>query len=60
MGLIEIAVLCFLGAIGALIAWTQARRRPPRQAPPGWHSDLVGESTWRWWDGNQWTSQVAN
>ena len=28
-------------------------------AEPGWHPDPVGEASWRWWDGRDWTDDVA-
>ncbi len=27
-------------------------------APPGWYPDPSRTSTWRWWDGRQWTAQL--
>lgn len=30
---------------------------PP--SPPAWHPDPSGRFHYRWWDGNQWTSQVS-
>jgi hypothetical protein len=38
---------------------------PPRAhpgtpvSPPAWHPDPSGRFHWRWWDGSEWTSQVA-
>lgn len=29
-------------------------------APPDWHPDPLGRHEWRWWDGAQWTSAVAD
>lgn len=29
------------------------------KSPPGWHPDPGGRFHYRWWDGAQWTSQVA-
>ena len=60
LGCIEIAGLCVLGAVVALILRAQARRRPPGDSPPpAWHPDPLGESRWRWWDGRKWTSSVT-
>ena len=28
-------------------------------SPPAWHPDPSGRFEYRWWDGHQWTSQVA-
>jgi hypothetical protein len=28
-------------------------------SPPAWHPDPSGRFHYRWWDGNQWTSQVS-
>jgi hypothetical protein len=27
--------------------------------PATWRPDPIGEASWRWWDGNDWTGQVA-
>ncbi len=29
------------------------------QSPAGWHPDPSGRFHYRWWDGNEWTSQVS-
>jgi Scramblase/Protein of unknown function (DUF2510) len=29
-------------------------------APPGWHPDPFGRHEYRWWDGGQWSDQVAS
>jgi hypothetical protein len=31
----------------------------PTLSPPAWHPDPSGRFHYRWWDGNQWTSQVS-
>ncbi len=28
-------------------------------APPGWYPDPSGTTTWRWWDGYQWTAHIS-
>ncbi len=32
---------------------------PEPLSPPAWHPDPSGRYQYRWWDGTQWTSQVA-
>ena len=32
------------------------RRSIVADQPPGWYADPSGANTWRWWDGNAWTS----
>jgi uncharacterized protein YxjI len=32
----------------------------PGQTPAGWYPDPVGRHEYRWWDGYQWTDQVAS
>jgi Protein of unknown function (DUF2510) len=39
------------GNAGVQQEWTNS--------PPAWHPDPSGRFHWRWWDGTQWTSQVA-
>ncbi len=31
----------------------------PEVSPPAWHPDPSGRFQFRWWDGREWTSQVA-
>ena len=46
-----------LGVIGVIVA---AVARPPVSMPlPGWYPDPWGESSYRWFDGYQWTSYLS-
>lgn len=50
---------------GAPAAIPQAPQALPQaqaasQAPPGWNPDPVGRHEHRWWDGQRWTSAVAD
>jgi Protein of unknown function (DUF2510) len=38
----------------------QAQAQGAGQAPPGWNPDPTGRHQHRWWDGQRWTSAVAD
>jgi Protein of unknown function (DUF2510) len=38
----------------------QAQHQGAGQAPPGWNADPTGRHQHRWWDGQRWTSAVAD
>jgi hypothetical protein len=46
-----------LGIVGVLVA-AAAPARHPMAAVPGWYPDPWQQTTWRWFDGYQWTGHV--
>lgn len=51
------------GPAGAMPMAQQVPRQAPvaaGQAPAGWNPDPMGRHQHRWWDGQQWTSAVAD
>jgi Protein of unknown function (DUF2510) len=44
--------------VGIVVACLVRRPVPPPQ-PPGWYTDPWGQDAYRWWDGTQWTWQLA-
>lgn len=51
----------FLGIIGVLIAAVMSPAEPPTaNTPGGWWPDPFGRHTHRYYDGTQWTADVAD
>jgi hypothetical protein len=62
MSALLLAVLAGLASVVLVSAaiWLRVHNaRQPAAAPAGWYADPGASSTWRYWDGQDWTSHTA-